>query len=133
MKRIIWTDDIDIKNWIDDDGNQMDFDEAEKLNYEYLDDKRCNLNIKTGEIVCIANLGLWDGIHSGYQLIGDNLNNILYSRMNGISCNEWYSDGKNILHREAHYDGTNTYIYREVKGNTREEQLNNVEKLFSKP
>ena len=41
-----------------------------ELNADYLDDERMNLNITLGmPILIIADLGLWDGRHSGYQEI----------------------------------------------------------------
>lgn len=134
-KRIIWSDDIgNIEDWEDEDGNPMTYEQAEELNNEYLEDERMNLDIPTeNEIICIGDIGLWNGRRKGYQLIGHNVRNILQSRMNCLSYNEFYDDGKNICQCEAHHDGTNIYLYRILKGKNHDEQVANAEKLFSKP
>lgn len=134
-KHIIWTEDIGrIEDWEDDEGNPMSYEAASELNYEYLEDERYNLDIATdGEIICIGYIGLWNGRRSGYQLIGSNVKNILYSRMDCMSYNHWYDNGKDICQKEEHHDGTNHYVYRILKGKTHDDQVANAEKLFSKP
>ena len=42
----------------------------------------------------------------------------------------WYSDGKDICQNESHHDGTNHYVYRVLKGSTKEEQMANFEALL---
>lgn len=131
----IWSSDIGpIENWEDEDGNQMSYEEANELNEIYLDDERANLDIETNQmIICIGDIGLWNGRRSGYKLLGNNVKNILQSHMDCASESHWYDDGKDIRLDEAHHDGICYYTYRLLKGTTREEQEDNAEKLFSKP
>lgn len=134
MKRIIWSEDINISDWEDENGNPMSYSEAEELNYTYLEDERLNLNKPAGgQIICIADIGLWNGRRKGYKLIGDDIDQILYPRMDCISSNTWYDNGKDICHDEHHHDGSNHYIYRIMKGDTYEKQCENADKLYSKP
>lgn len=83
-----------------------------------------------GEIICIADIGRWNGRREGYQLVGQRLSNILYARED-VSVNRFYDDGKDICHEEAHHDGTNYYIYRVLKGKDHDEQVENAEKLYN--
>ena len=132
-KKIIWTEDIDENDFEDDLGNPLSYEEAQEVNFSYLDDERSNLDIAVeGEIICIGDIGHWTGRRSGYQLVGHNVKNILYPRVDGISSNEFFYDGKDIRQKEAHHDGTNYYTYRVLKGKTHDEQVANAEKLFSK-
>ena len=83
----IWQNyDLDLEDWkegllenrelnnlptdVDDDTLR---EEMYELNNNYLDDERMNLNIYTqGRIVCIADIGLWNGRRLGYKLYGHN-------------------------------------------------------------
>ena len=51
------------------------------------EDARADLNIETNEIIAIADLGLWDGRHSGYKELGYNLKNCL-NQIGRASCRE---------------------------------------------
>ena len=83
-------------------------------NEMFLADERRNLDIQLyNPILVVASLGLWNGRKSGYKIIqSGNIKDILYT-----DCDyaEWYSDGKDILARMSHHDGTNYYLYREIK------------------
>ena len=76
-------------------------DIADELQQE-LEDERCNLN-KTidGVIIVFGDLGLWNGRRQGYQILGNNIANILYSQ---CEIAEWYGDGYNIRGRMSHHD-----------------------------
>ena len=102
-----------------------------KINSDYLDDERINLNIKlsTPIMVC-ADLGLWNGRKSGCRMIeSGNIKDCLYS-----SCdfNEWFVDERGDFRCTAvHHDGTNHYLYRAVKETTTEAQVERLkEKLY---
>ena len=134
---IIWSSEINLADWQDilEDEGLLEADESvkyrriEELNAEYLEDERMNLQgIKTkNEIICFADLGLWDGRHKGSKCIGTNVKDILYTDCENAT---WYSDGLDIRCDACHHDGTNYYLYREIVGDTPKEIEENKEKLF---
>ena len=82
----------------------------------WYDDVKDNLNVPLdGKILVIANLGRWNGKFNGYKILNNNLNSIL----SDLGCDEvyYYSDGKNIRAEGYHHDGTNYYLFREIKDN----------------
>lgn len=104
------------------------YDEAVFENEEWLSCERENLDVKlSNNIIIIADLDLWNGHKSGYKVIGNNLNNIL-------SCSssdyyEVYCDSYNVRAESAHHDGTNSYLFREIKENVNIERLK--EKIYN--
>jgi hypothetical protein len=89
-----------------------------------LDDERHNLNRQLdGRIIAIASVGTWNGRRSGYKLLGNNIQDILYSETPLV---QWYSDGRNIKGKLSHHDGTNYITYRVVR------EDKNIEKLMQK-
>lgn len=124
-KHIIWSNiNLDPEDW------RLDYEEYAEENgleisedglYEwmletndiYLDDERSNLDIKLdGRILVIADLGLWNGRRQGYKIIRGNIADILYDESDYA---EWYSDDYNIRAKAIHHDGTNYYLYREIR------------------
>lgn len=99
--------------------------------YEYEDyemwisDERANLDVYTDNpLICIADLGLWDGRRSAYKVIESRkIGDILYDNADYL---EWYSDGYNIKGTVIHHDGTNHYEYREVRN------MDNIHKFLLK-
>lgn len=75
-------------------------------------------------ILVIADLGLWNGTASGYKIVeSGNISDILYCEDDYI---KWYYDGYNIRAEGHHHDGTNHYLYREIKN------MDNIENLLDK-
>ena len=142
----IWNSEIDLKDWEDflEEEKELkplyfedcDFEEAAwalvyDLNQEYLEDERVNLNVQLEHpILVLTDLGAWDGRRHGIATIrSGNIKDILESMVSGMSEQCWYCDGKDICCRETHHDGTNYYIYREVR---RPETIHNfVERYLS--
>ena len=92
----------------------------------WFDDERLNLNKKLdGRILCIADMGLWNGRKSGYKILGNNLNEVLTC---GIGCDEKevYCDGRNVLAKGYHHDGRNYVEFREIR------EDRNIENLLTK-
>lgn len=89
---------------------------VEEMNYDNLGDERLNLAIQLEHpIVILADVARWNGACFGYKVIeSGNISDILYSLVRGASNSHWYSDGANICCDEAHHDGTNHYVYREL-------------------
>ena len=81
----------------DDYGYCLDFDDEVGNLYKELDNR----------IIVIADLGLWNGRHSGYKVIGSNLNDIMYQSTDG-NYKVWF-DGHNVKARDSHHDGCNYY------------------------
>jgi len=93
---------------------QMVYDEwGEQLDFWFSDEQE-NLNKQLdGNIIAIADLGLWNGRFSGYKIIGDNLNEIMsFGNHDYIKI---YSDGYNIRKESSHHDGTNHILFRMVR------------------
>ncbi len=102
----------DIEYDPDDEGALEEF--MIETNDSYFDDEHMNLDKDTdGRILCIADLGLWDGRKSGYKILGVNINNIF--DIGGFDYAEFYGDGKDIRAKEIHHDGTNFYLYRIIR------------------
>ena len=81
--------------------------------------------VKTNQIICIADLGLWNGRHSAYKLLGEGLANALYV---GRDCEyiKFYIDGKgNFRSSQTHHDGTNKLLFREIKDGVTETAIRN--------
>ena len=102
-----------------------------EINDDYLDDERVNLNIQLSEpILLIADLGLWNGRHSGYKEIkSGNIRDCLYPNHDYAT---FYVDRYGDLRCEdIHHDGTNYYLFRAFKEGTTEAQRYRLEeKLF---
>lgn len=119
----IWNSEIkveDYQDYIEEELQGYDEDEVYQaileMNNGYLDDERMNLNkLLDHQILLIADPGLWDGRRRAYKLLNThNIKDILYAQTNNSEI-RWYCDGYNICCDEVHHDGTNHYIYREIK------------------
>ena len=136
---LIWSDYfLDYDDWRADlEAQYPDLNEEERMqlmyetNNSYLDDERHNLNIQLSQpILVIADLGLWDGRHTGYREIDSgNIRDCLYSNTDYTT---WYVDRLGDLRCDAvHHDGTNHYLYRVYKDDVRESQMDLLkEKLY---
>ena len=91
----------------------------------WFEDEQSNLfRILDGRILCIADMGLWNGRRSGYKILGNNLNEVLTC---GIGCDEKeiYCDAYNVLAEGYHHDGRNHVEFREIREDTNYEELLN--------
>ena len=97
----------------------------QETNASYLDDERMNLDVKlSGNIVAIADLGLWNGRRMGYQEIGSNNIRDCLTPYHSCDYHEWYVDREGDLRcRAAHHDGTNYVLYRAYRDDVTEEQI----------
>ena len=107
QKHIIWSSDPDYEDWRGDLEEQYpELSEQERMelmveqNNDYLDDERCNLNIQLSRpILLIADIGRWDGRHSGYaEIKSGNIRDCLYSEMDDST---WYVDRLGDLRARA--------------------------------
>lgn len=121
-KHIIWSNfNLDLKDWQDflEENDLLEYDECRQYeevanyNHECLDDERDNLSFIEGEVVAIADLGLWFGRELGYKIF-KSVKDIFYTEGDYA---EWYIDGSGVHGKVAHHDGTNHYKYYLVKDN----------------
>ena len=128
MKQIIWTSEMfhdekarkeheDFRReYFDDEENQpaeLSDEDWYRVVNGFLDDERMNLNKPVdGVIIAFANMGLWNGRHQGYKILGSTINDIFSVYEDG---NEWYGDGFNIRGCLSHHDGTHYVLYRVAK------------------
>lgn len=73
----------DYSSLTDDEKYQLMCD----LNNDYLDDERRNLDIQVGTpIIVIADIGRWDGRHTGYREISSGcIKDCLESQLDGVT------------------------------------------------
>ena len=136
---LIWSDfDLDYDDWKDDlEAEHPDLSESERIdlmyriNSDYLDDERINLNITLSRpILVIADLGLWYGRRQGYKEIeSGNIRDCLYDENDYVT---WFVDKNGDFRCDSiHHDGTNHYLYRTYKDGVSEEQIENLKwKLY---
>lgn len=138
-KHIIWSNvNLDYDDWrLEMEEYYPNLSEEERIekmyetNNAYLDDDRCNLNIKLNEpILIIADIGRWNGRFSGYREIKScNIADCLYT---DIDYATWYVDKNGDFRCDAiHHDGTNHYLYRTYKDGVPESQKDHLkEKIY---
>ena len=108
-------------------GKHIIYDSEEQDSDIWFDDEKVNLNKELDtNILVIADLGLWNGRRSGYKIIGNNLSEIL-SVAQGDSYSVYFDSEKgDICATDIHHDGTNYYIFRQIRNGR------NIDKLLSK-
>lgn len=109
----------DYSSLTDDEKYQLMCD----LNNDYLDDERRNLDIQVGTpIIVIADIGRWDGRHTGYREISSGcIRDCLESQLDSAT---WYVDGKGDFRMDGyHHDGRNYYLYRKYREGISEEAI----------
>lgn len=141
MEHIIWSNtNINVADYADflqeeypevTDPNEQ-YELCCEMNDNYLDDERMNLDIELpNPIICIADLGRWNGRHMGYHMIeSGNIADCLYTR----DCDycTWYVDRFNDLRfTGTHHDGTNHYLYRELRDLSDKQMENFLYKLHT--
>lgn len=88
-------------------------------------DEMLNLNKHVdGQIVAIADMGLWNGRRTGYMKLSSNINSILQNN-GSYDRVRYYGDGKDIRSILSHHDGVHYVVYRIL----REDRI--YEKLLS--
>lgn len=85
--------------------------------------EQANLNQETGEIVVIADLGLWNGRVGGVKETGKYNLNVVLDYHGDVDDIEVYVENGEIRGNGYHHDGTNHYIFREVTDREKWEKL----------
>lgn len=134
-EHIIWDSSPDFDDWEEDlreEYPDASDDELVNIMYEtnndYLDGERANLRdieVPNG-IFAVAELGLWNGHFSGvlpHEKEPESVSDCLKSYVSGDSELTIYVDEDGDLRiREAHHDGTNSYLFRAYRPEVSDEQ-----------
>ena len=124
----------DVKEWLEEDAVENITEEkiTDEVYFQIdqsFEDERSNLfRIIDGRILCIADMGLWNGRRTGYKILGNNLNEVLTCSI-GCDEKEIYCDGFNVKAKGYHHDGTNYVEFREIREDRNIENL--TDKLYS--
>ena len=87
----------------------------------YSDDRRLLMQtfaytIFQTDVICIADLELWNGSCRAYRVYEKPTLDELFTSSRDIEEAEWYVDEYNDLRCDAyHHDGTNHYLYRQIR------------------
>lgn len=122
----------DLKEFYPDASDELLDELASDL---YFDNRRLLMNtfadtIFPTDVICIADLGLWNGRHQAYRVYDAPTLDELFMSGRDIEEAEWYIDEYNDLRCNAyHHDGENHYVYRQIKAEIGDKAREN---LYSK-
>lgn len=93
---------------------------------DWFDDARCNLNVTLDyPIILIADVDTWQGRRDGVKILTRNLRDILFA--DGCEYYKVYTDDDgNVRAFASHHDGTNKYLFRQLKSSYDEELLQKI-------
>ena len=118
--------DEEVDKFIDSNYDEA-YDYVAELNNTYLENDKEQLNIFTeGTILCIEACERWSGIVYGVEEVkGNNISDCLQSRIRSNEGMDFYvnKETMELCQREYHHDGTNCYVYREVKDTATEQDI----------
>jgi len=99
-------------------------------NYEWLNAEIANLKADCGDILAIADLGLWNGRRSAYKVIrGGKVNGIISNTIISGYDVKVYCDRYNVRGEQHHHDGVNYIEFREIKPNVNIQPL--LDRLYN--
>lgn len=108
---------------IEDVDEEMIQEEAYFLKDVYFEDLQKEIkDFKLNDVLCLANLGLWNGRKPGYKVVDGSILN------QGVFSDSYYSiflEDNDLRAVDPHHDGTNYYIFREIKDNVNIDNLLN--------
>lgn len=119
MYGIIYSDVVmeDLKEFYPDASDELLDELASDL---YFDNRRLLMNtfadtIFPNDVICIADLGLWNGRYQAYRVYDAPTLDELFTSGQDIEEAEWYIDEHNDLCCNAyHHDGENHLLYRQM-------------------
>ena len=125
VKHTIYTTDYNEEDWRKDYEEWLEMNEytPEDISLEeyiqdslaiFAQDEYSNLSKECGQIIAIADLGLWDGRHSAYQLSKKGNLNAIFDMIHGDDY-EIFVEGNDVKAVVHHHDGTNYVTFREVR------------------
>mgnify|MGYP001059427479 CR=1 FL=1 len=84
-----------------------------------------------GEIIAIADMGLWNGRRTGYKLLDSRKVSDCLTKITHYDFNEFYVDEHGELRStHVHHDGTNKVLYRSLKPELTYEQVDEFTSLL---
>ena len=97
----------------------------------WYEDENYNLDKELeNDLICLGTIGTWHGNLRGYKVCSNNLKDILRTYSDGCQAGlNVYYDGFNVRAEECHHDGTNTYLYRELRPDKSTDKF--LEKIYS--
>lgn len=143
MKFVIWSnEDLNMDDWreeIEVNFPDTSSDEALELAYEmnadHLGDEILNLAIPlSGEVLAIADLGLWFGRRAASKEISPKtIGDILAMQHDSDAvCETWMLNGVgDLCYEYHHHDGTNRIIYREIKPDVSRARIENLRRKIA--
>lgn len=135
MKHVIWTNEIDTsdeamedyRNFLatsDPDCPSDVFTDEDVMRFmaedndRNLEDERANVGHvemrHSSTILCTGTLGLWHGTVMGYKLLEDATLDKIFDVAVGDYV-EFYEEDDDVRCTDTHHDGTNHYVFRELK------------------
>lgn len=125
MKKMIWSNNAYVMKGICDDlmVNDSEMDDylawatAESVSDDDLWSAKHDLKVKIGDLIVIADLGLWDGRRKAVRVIP---NATLADAMGVVEGEyiDWYVEDGEMKIDAVHHDGTNHYLFRTWKDET---------------
>lgn len=125
MKQMIWTSRITFEDWEDflQDTYSEASDDADKycicfeMNRENLSDIKLDFSVQDYEhpIICIADVGRWNGRFPAWRFIGDEYKGASLSDIFSFSegdDQEFFIEDGELRCNDFHHDAANHYIYR---------------------
>ena len=108
------------------------FCDAAEVCDSYLEDEKCNLSgIKTNEIVCLAEIGRWNGTVSGWKEL-KSIDACFDCVTEDCDTVCFFCDKEDFRAVGYHHDGYNRYLFRERRdGITAEQWELFVDKLYN--
>ena len=103
--------------------DELKLQESYNISEQWYMDERDNLDQETGEIVIVADLGLWSGRVAGVKSTGKHNLNVILEQHGDIDDYEVYMERGEIKGTGYHHDGTNYYTFREVIDQEKWEKL----------
>jgi hypothetical protein len=97
-------------------------DNSDMFDYEV--DDLSSVEETAGEIIAIADMGLWNGRRTGYKLLDSRKVSDCLTKITHYDFNEFYVDEHGELRStHVHHDGTNHVLYRSLKPELTYEQV----------
>ena len=139
-ERVIYETMYDVDDWKEAfkeycEANQLNEDEEDI--YDFIDDQirfwyedeEANLNIPIdGDILVIADLGLWNGRRSAYQIIHATKVSDIFNVCTNYDDVRFYCDRYNVRADLYHHDGCNHVEFRLIKDGKNAQSL--IDKLY---